>query len=528
MVLAGLTSCTNFDDPTTENYGAGPGIDVQIKAGTPTDSAFTVTITPAAGAAYYAYIIDANDEAEQLDSATLYKGGYGNAVVKVADQPTTTINIDNAAPNTTYQVYAVAGSDKGVVGNIVVKSIKTTDALRPTPGRFTQGSEQKAVQIAFSEVITRGTGAVTGKYYKEWDWDNPVALTAEDIDVTISKNVIQLTAPNTPDGAFVLFSWEEGAFVDAKGNKCAAFTTEYDEEEDDFIGYWVQNKKVAFEIDDSYVTAPADGALIANVADFQGTITFPFNVYRNDAAVKAGALSVTFTNASRTATYKLSADDWTVKDSVISYVLPATPVGGDFITVSLVEGAVADVLGNPNAAYTSKAKWQFFAPTKDMVLGSFNYFATIGEKTYDLGPFSIVENAEAENGLILKDFYLEGAQVPAVLDLANAKFYVEDLAYIGIEEEEEEDGSKTPYAIYTYNMSDNKLGAPFTINADGTLSSEDLILVGSPDDEHLYYWVKSSETVFQRSAATARGAKAKKHVSKKGKMLNVKLSSLRK
>ena len=102
MVLVGLASCTSFDDPTTENYGVGPSIDVTITPGAQTDSAFTVTITPQAGALYYAYIIDQNDEAEHLDSATLYKGGYGNTVVKVADQPTTTITIDNATPNTTY------------------------------------------------------------------------------------------------------------------------------------------------------------------------------------------------------------------------------------------------------------------------------------------------------------------------------------------------------------------------------------------------------------------------------------------
>ena len=44
MVLVGLTSCTSFDDPTTENYGAGPSVDVTITAGTPSDSAFTVVI----------------------------------------------------------------------------------------------------------------------------------------------------------------------------------------------------------------------------------------------------------------------------------------------------------------------------------------------------------------------------------------------------------------------------------------------------------------------------------------------------
>ena len=56
-VLLGLASCTSFDDPTTENYGAGPSVDVTITAGTPSDSAFTVVITPAAGSLYYTYAI---------------------------------------------------------------------------------------------------------------------------------------------------------------------------------------------------------------------------------------------------------------------------------------------------------------------------------------------------------------------------------------------------------------------------------------------------------------------------------------
>lgn len=102
MVLVGLTSCTSFDDPTTENYGAGPSVDVTITAGTPSDSAFTVVITPSAGSLYYAYAIGKSAAPQAIDSTTLYKGGYGNSVIKVADKATTTINITDADPNTTY------------------------------------------------------------------------------------------------------------------------------------------------------------------------------------------------------------------------------------------------------------------------------------------------------------------------------------------------------------------------------------------------------------------------------------------
>ena len=36
-----LTGCTTWDDPVTENYGAGPSIEVSVKTAAPTDSAFT-------------------------------------------------------------------------------------------------------------------------------------------------------------------------------------------------------------------------------------------------------------------------------------------------------------------------------------------------------------------------------------------------------------------------------------------------------------------------------------------------------
>lgn len=527
IIALGLVGCTSFDDAVTEKYGEGPAIAINITS--TTDSAFTFTLTPGAGTQYYNFIIDQNDEAEELDASALLQGQYGNSenVCKAEETPSLTLTID-AEPNTTYQIYAVAASDKGIVGQVAVTAVTTTDNNAPAlvKNAFEPVSDKKAVVVTFNQDILRGTGAVTGVYYKEWDWENPVTIDPADIVVEIDGNEAAISAPTTPDGAILTFSWEGGAFVDAKGNKCGALTTVYDENEDDFIGAVVQNKKVAFDIADSYVTAPADGALIGKVEDFKGEITFPFNIYRIDELVEDGDLEMTYTNAKRSVSYKLSGDQWSVKDNVLSFVLPATPEGGDILTVSVAEFAINDVYGNPNNAFTSETSWKFFAPTKDMVLGNFDYLATIGAKTYNLGTFSIIENAEAENGLILKDFYLEGSQVPATLSLADGKLFVSHLAYVGIEEDEEEDGTKTPYAIYTYDASGNK-NAPVTINADGTLTTDALILVGTPDNEHLYYWVNASETVFQRPAAAARGAKAGKHFSKKGKKLNVKLSDLR-
>ena len=473
MVLMGMASCTSFDDPVTENYGAAPGIDVTITPGAQTDSAFTVTITPAAGAAYYAFIIDENDVAEKLDSATLYKGGYGNTVVKVADQPTTTIVIDDATPNTTYQVYAVAGSDKGIVGNVVVKSITTTDNLNPGAKGIARDADNAAVQLTFSEYITRGEGAVTAKYYQEWDIMNPVEIPAEEITVQVSKNAVVFAAPTAPAGAIVCFSYEAGAFKDIKGNSCGALNSGLNMNTGKFAGAYVQKTYEAFEVADAYVTSPAAGALIAQVEDFKGEITFPFNIYRNDATVEAGDLSVTYKSASRTVTYNLTADQWSVEGTKLSFVLPATPAGGDMITFSMVEGAVTDVLGNPNAAYNSALSWQFFAPTVDMILGAFevvyvSYWSEDGSAE-SMGKITIEQDPETENGVIIKDMLIEGSVLKGVYDLSTAKLYIPDSQVLGIYT----NSKGTNYGLL-FATADGSDAAAFTINADGTLTGDGL------------------------------------------------------
>jgi len=476
MVLVGLVSCTTFDDPTTENYGAGPSIDVTITPGAQTDSAFTITITPAAGAAYYAYVIDENDEAEQLDSTTLFKGGYGNAVVKVADQPTTVIEIDDADPNTTYQVYAVAGSDKGIVGKITVKSITTTDKFQPGPQTIARDADNAAVQLKYSEAIQRGEGAVTAKYYKEWDIMNPVEVPAEDITVEVSGNAATFAAANIPAGAYLCFSYAAGAFKDIKGNPCGALNSGLNMNTGKFTGAYVHVTNEEFTIEDAYITAPANGALVGKVEDFKGEITFPFNIYRNEEYVAMGDLSVTFSSNSRTATYNLGADDWSVNENVLTFVLPATvkPEGGDIISVNIVVGAIADVYGNVNEAFTSKTFWKFFAPTVDMILGKFDmqyvsYWSEDGTAE-SMGAFTIEQDAETENGLIIKStfgMFEEEAVLEGTYDLAAGKVYIPDWQVLGIYT----NSKGTSYGMM-FATADGTDAATFTINADGTLTAD--------------------------------------------------------
>lgn len=541
MVLVGLASCTSFDDPTTENYGAAPGIDINITPGAQTDSAFTVTITPQAGALYYAYIIDQNDEAEHLDSATLYKGGYGNTVVKVADQPTTTITIDNATPNTTYQVYAVAGSDKGIVGNVVVKSITTTDKFSPRPQSVATDPDNAAVQLKFSEAIKRGEGAVTAKYYKEWDLLDEnmnvksVDVPAEDITVQVSGNAATFIAANIPAGAHLCFSYAAGAFTDLNGNPCNALNSGLNLNTGKFTNAYVHVTNKPFDIADAYVTAPENGALVANVADFKGEITFPFDIYRNEQYVEAGDLAVTFTSETREVTYKLNPADWSVNEKVLTFTLPAAakPEAGDIITVSVVEGAIADVYGNLNNAFSSTTSWKFFAPTKDMILGTFDFgYYSANDKEpvlYNGGPVTISENPEKEGGLIIKGLFsdlVEGSELDGSYDLSSGKLFIDAYQILG----NFTNSKGTTYGLVLYSLTYEDL-IEFTINADGTITSTDLGVVAYDETyENALGWFEKATiaALSPKTDAAARSMKTWKQTGSKAKKLAARARTLKK
>ena len=521
MVLVGLTSCTSFDDPTTENYGAGPSVDVTITAGTPSDSAFTVVITPSAGSLYYAYAIGKSAAPQAIDSTTLYKGGYGNSVIKVADKATTTINITDADPNTTYYVYAVAGSDKGIVGNMTVKGITTTDVLSPGPKTIQKDEDNAAVKLTFSEAIQRGEGAVTAQYYKEWDILRPVEVPAEDLTVQVSGSSVIFAADNIPAGAYVCFSYAEGAFKDGKGNPCRALNSGLNDTTGEFSGAWVHVTNVPFEIDDKQVTAPEDGAIISNVEDFKGEITLDEDIYRNDETVEDGDLSVTYTSDSRVVTYKLTADQWSVSGNKINFVLPATPENGDYITFSMVEGAVTDVLGNPNAEYTSSAVWKYstFKPTVADVLGTFNYAVTLksNSKTYDLGNFTISEytGEDAEPGdVVISDLYMDGSKIYGYYDLETAQLYIQRYQALGTYVEE-----GVTYGVVTYSMAGQKQ-IVFDITADGLVSTDFALAYTDAEFSSLLgYEVPEGLTVFAKAAGSRMSKAAKTAKNKKSNVV---------
>lgn len=498
-----LTGCTTWDEPTTENYGEGPSIDVSITAMAPTDSAFVVSIVPAEGSTYYAFVMDANDEAEELDAATLLKGGYGNSVVNTEKYPSLTIPVTKMQPNTTYQVYAVASNEKGIVGKIAVASIKTTDSGKPTFADFTANSSAKSATIIFNQAITRGEGKVLGIYYKEWDFGNPVTLTEEDITVAISGNKMVLSAEDVPAGAYLLFSWEEGTVVDAVGNKCVAYNSCINEAaesvEDIFLGVWMHVTNKNWSLTDANISSPKSGSTFPKWSEFVGEITFEDAVYVDEEEVKDGDFMVTYTNDSRTATYKVPVKninfglDENAGTKKVTFTLPAATQPGDKVSLTIAEGVFKDVYGNENSAFASKVYWISFAMKKEDVLGTFTFYASISGKTYNFGNFTIEEDKDKENGLIIKDFYLEGSRVPARYDVDACKLYIGAFRALGVEEFS--DGTKYGQALYSLTYADE---IECDVNGNGTITTSDLGVVAYDEnyEEALGWYFKATMALF--------------------------------
>lgn len=537
ILLAGMcfVGCTDFDDPVVEKYGDGPSVSIEVTA--TSDSAFTFTITPAKGTQYYSFVVAKGNAPQRLNAASLLKGNYSGltgSVLKAADAASYTCDMyakdaPLCEPNTTYQIYAVAASDKGITGEIATASATTTDEGIPTPKAFKDDAANKAVVVTFSEPVVRGEGAISAKYYKEWDLANPVVLEEDDFTVSIKENVVTFAAPETPAGAFVAYSWEAGAFKDSYGNDCPAVNSGLNTNTGKLVNACVRNALKAFVIADSNITAPVAESVFPKWEEFEGEITMDFDLYRNEKKVKAGAISIVYSGEILSSVIKLTAEQWHVSGNKVTFSLPSAPMPGDIVKIEISEGAFTDIYGNPNAAYTSEdVWWKFFAMTKEMVLGTFDfsYVSASNGKVYNSGTVTIEEDPEEENGVIIYDLFLEGSKLSGRYDTSVGKFYVGSFYILGYAELQ-----GTTYGLITYPLTETDDEIEFTVNADGTIVSTNFGVVAMDEnlESPIGWWIKASTATLSPATETTPAKSTPTNKSRKIAKINAQnLSYIRK
>ena len=385
MAVAGLmtTSCISFDDPVTENYGVGPTATITVTEAT--DSAFTFTVNPGENALYYSILVDQSADTAAVDAESLLKGTYSSVysvVTNTKDAATYTFNMRKAdgtplcQPNKTYQVYAVAANDKGIVGEVAVATANTTDQLAPRPLQYEYDAEEKAMYVLFSENVKRGEGAVIVKSYKLYDLLSGdfagEVIPAEEVTVVTSDDVIAIVVPTSYAGAYLTFSWEAGAFVDEVGHACVALNSGFSATAGDFVGLYDVNDTEAFEVTEVNVVEPAIGGTIGDWEAFYGTLMFDMNVFANTKAA-ADAVTLTYKNANSETTVKLTyGEHWDTSANTFIFVLPKEPEFGDKVSIKIAEGTFTDAYGNPNAEVEFADAWlRSYGFTRDLVVGNY-------------------------------------------------------------------------------------------------------------------------------------------------------------
>ena len=526
MIAAGmcLTGCTNFDEEASKNYGDGPAIAVNVTA--TEDNAFTFTLTPGEGTTYYSYVVVSEEEVESIDASALLKGqitGVAGEVLNTSEDATFTYDMMNdkgvgiCSPNTSYVIYAVASNKQGVTGEVATKVIVTSDGVAPTPDLDKAEPDGKGVVvIPFSEGVTRGEGAVTAKYYMEWDIEHPVNIDAANLTVEIEGDAVTITTKEVPVGAIVCISWEAGAFKDSFGNTCGALASGLNVEQTDFTGLYFRVDTEEFKVEDKFF-APETETYFGDWATFEGTVTFEKNIYRNDDpesdfVVKEGDLAVVYTNKKSTTTVKLSPDDWNVAGKVLTFKLPSAPAKGDKVSLIINKGAVTDVYGNPVAEYSSKDMyWTYFGFTRDMFIGSFNltYVSGFDEEEYDGGTFTIAAGT-GENDLNYSNFYMQGSTMDGQFDALKGQIIIPAGTLIG--EDADDEGE---YTLVLASLSEEE-DVVFTLTMDGKIISEDagIFALDKATGEPLGWWEPMIYASCEKqTGATARSVSLFKNVS---------------
>ena len=521
--IAALTGCTTFDDEHSEHYGEGPAVAINLTE--TKDNSFTFTVNPAEGTNYYAYTVVEGDEAEDVSEDKVLKktmGGVSEAIVNYSKAAATTVNMLNAkgegicSPNTSYVIYAVAANANGVTGKVQALVVKTTDGDAPTLEPYEAGDPSAETTATFSEPVFKGEGTVSAQYYQRWGDGEPIDVPADKVHATIDGANVTFTVDDVPAGAYVLYSWTEGAFKDSFGNKCPAENTVIGEE--GFVGVWNRQPLKPFAIEAKQFT-PASGGVIGEYDKFTGVITFAFDVFRStneeaEDCVKTGDLSLTYSNAKRTTTIKLDPSDWSVSGKTVTFKMPEAAAEGDKVTLKIKEGVIMDINGNGNEAFASTdVAWKYdgFTATAAMLAGNYTLtYYSAREKKEVTNAVTITKattNNEDGTKFVISGLYAAGSQVGAVADYANNRLYIKPGYEVGTY-----DNGKVSGFIITISAS-NAEAIECKINKDGSITTSDLALavyvegegvIGTLDKLQKAKFVKTTSAAKAKSRSAAR------------------------
>lgn len=420
MVLTGCTEGLYGPTPTPEAKVDAKGIAIQISEAA--DSSFVLTLTPEdTSALFYSYAV-VEGELKSVDSTVLYAGGYKNAVasdvIKNVAPYSTTLTVSGLTPYSTYTVYAVASSSTGVVGAVASKSVKTSDSEAPTiveESLFFDAIKNvevgNVVAIQFSEPVALATNAkATVKYYGIYSSSHNI-LNDENIgtgsaEIVVEGDIVEFVVSDVPAGAHYSVSFDEGTFVDAAGLKAEGLES----------GYLVYRETPAAlglvgRIEPESFSFVADS--VASVADLTAGISLalPEGVVLGDYDDEVTA-SVCYEVGSEVRTYsdiepfEAGGNLYTLSKDFSSVIVTPNAKGsnrqdperGSTVTITIPEGWLYDIYGNPSAEYTvGPFIYSYGYEAETALYGTYVLSSKSGYASYGYGPYEDVITISASD-----------------------------------------------------------------------------------------------------------------------------------
>ena len=516
MLVAGCEMFPPDDSQIAPVAGSAPTID--IPEGSVGDSTFTVTITPAAGTGFYAYLI--TDTKSAIDGSSLlsqsYEGLY-TGLENAAEVESVTVNANAAGgimPGTLYYIYAVGASqEQGIASAAVYDSVYTTNSNVPIfddEVAFTASADGSYVDIALNDVVKAGEGKVYYDVFSTYEgysiFGTKQVVPADSI--VYSGKIVRVKTPaNVPNGAVVNITWDEGAFVNSADKMAKAYTVCNYTGLDTKLGDGILYRKAPVSWTISYPDVLVnDTTLHSTAEDVIGIEDLTADGFRFTIDSTIYALTayphITYHNQNGSVfSYDGLGNYSMLNDSTLVILVDPTYSieKGTWMSIEIPANAFVDEFGNGNAAFSSNENFIYsFGWEMEDLLGTYQVSAYEGfsGNMLNVGPVTISAVASDDKGalegtnVLIKDLLYEGSSLYAtfgeedgLLHIPAGQLITEDLDSMSIENylpiyDYRENGDKIDTVVVGYEkfkpslvfygMTVNSYGVPSLLGGDIT------------------------------------------------------------
>ena len=365
-------ACDDMYGPVETPTAPDKAGSVEIQIDTLGDDTLAFTIAPVGEASYFSYMVAAGP-AQAVDSVAVYEckaGGLIKGTFKASEVSDTTLTLGELAPNTSYTIYAVAGSLQGIPGSVAVKEVKTTDGIAIGVTSFDAVTDSSVV-LSFSENVFLGEGKITATYYaSNLGYQAMGTVEAVADSVLVDGKTVTVQFAGLPHGAHWAVSWPEGMFTDSANNKIAALNSGYSADDKKFVGVSARKDTVAFDLD---AALPEEMLMFSDwsTAMFQVGVAVDSTL----AAPGKGKVVAEYHTPGKVITIDLALNQHYMFGATgVAMACPEDPGFGTTVVFSFAQDAFQDIWGNPTKAvdYVTLCAYDY---TVQDIVGSYEYVA---------------------------------------------------------------------------------------------------------------------------------------------------------